>query len=229
LSGLMVSKSDVERALHKAELTQLPASEWTDKEFFAFALALQRTSKPMIIAANKIDRGSAPRNFTRLKEKLGENVVPCCALGEFALRSFAEKGLITYRPGDKRFVIEQREKIDEKTSKLLKKLHENVLSKYGSTGVQECINRLVYNVLNMIVVYPVEDVNSYSDHHGNVLPDALLVPKGTTTRGLAFRIHTQLGETFIHAINGRTKRRIGEDYVLEDHDIIKIVAAAGHK
>ena len=104
-----------------------------------------------------------------------------------------------------------------------------MLEKYGSTGVQKCVDQMVFNSLQRIVVYPVEDLNTFSDHKGNVLPDAYLVPKGTTAREMAFMVHTDLGETFIHAINGRTKRRVGEDYEIQNHDIIRIVSASGYK
>ncbi|MEM1555419.1 MAG: TGS domain-containing protein, partial [Desulfurococcaceae archaeon] len=69
----------------------------------------------------------------------------------------------------------------------------------------------------------------YTDHHGNVLPDAYLVPIGTTARELAYMIHTELGESFIYAINAKTGERIGEDYVVRDDDVIKVVAARAHR
>jgi ribosome-binding ATPase len=77
----------------------------------------------------------------------------------------------------------------------------------------------------MITVYPVEDLEHLSDHMGRVLPDAYLVPYGTTARQLAYIIHTELGQGFIYAIEAREKKRIGEDYVLKDRDVISIVSA----
>jgi ribosome-binding ATPase YchF (GTP1/OBG family) len=74
------------------------------------------------------------------------------------------------------------------------------------------------------VVYPVEDEHRLTDHDGNVLPDAFLVKKGTTARELAYRVHTDLGENFIRAINVRTQRTVGHDYILEDGDILTIVS-----
>jgi ribosome-binding ATPase YchF (GTP1/OBG family) len=64
-----------------------------------------------------------------------------------------------------------------------------------------------------------------SDHHGRVLPDAYLVPEGTTARQLAYVIHTELGESFIFAIDAREKRRIGENHILKNRDVISIVSA----
>ncbi|MEM1891950.1 MAG: TGS domain-containing protein, partial [Nitrososphaerota archaeon] len=52
---------------------------------------------------------------------------------------------------------------------------------------------------------------------------------GTTVKELAYKIHTELGETFIYAIDARTKQRLPEDYELKDRDIIKIVSAKGLK
>jgi ribosome-binding ATPase YchF (GTP1/OBG family) len=229
LSGLVITKSQIERSLHKSELHSVPPSDWKDEEFMRFARELQKNAKPMIISANKIDRESSAENYQLMKKALGEQVIPCCALGEYALRTYAEKGVVSYRPGDDTFTIKQKEQLNDKTMNLLDQLKTNVLEQYGSTGVQDCVNKMVFHILQQIVVYPVEDLTTFSDHNGNVLPDAFLVPKGTTAKELAYMIHTDLGETFIHAINGRTKRRIGEDYELQENDIIKIVSASGHK
>ncbi len=95
---------------------------------------------------------------------------------------------------------------------------------YGSTGVQEVIERAVFSLLNMIAVYPVEDESKWTDKDGNVLPDVFLMPRGSTAIDLAFKVHTDLGENFIRAINGRTKRILGHDYEIQDGDVIKIIA-----
>jgi len=76
------------------------------------------------------------------------------------------------------------------------------------------------------VVYPVENEHHYTDSFGNVFPDAYLMHKGDTAHDLAYKIHTDLGETFIYAVNGRTHMRIKGDYELQHGDIIRIVAAA---
>jgi len=96
---------------------------------------------------------------------------------------------------------------------------------WGSTGVQDSINLAFLKLLRMIAVYPVEDVERLSDHKGRVLPDAYLVPYGTTARQFAYMIHTDLGEGFIYSIEVRSKMRVGEDYLLKDGDVISIVSA----
>ncbi|HEY4822619.1 MAG TPA: TGS domain-containing protein, partial [Candidatus Bathyarchaeia archaeon] len=65
-----------------------------------------------------------------------------------------------------------------------------------------------------------------TDHSGNVLPDALLVPRGTTMKELASRVHTELGEHFLYGVNARGGMRLADSYVLEDGDVVSIVSAA---
>jgi ribosome-binding ATPase YchF (GTP1/OBG family) len=64
-----------------------------------------------------------------------------------------------------------------------------------------------------------------ADHNGRVLPDAYLVPYGTTARELAYIVHTELGEGFIYAVEAREKKRVGEDYLVKDGDVLSIVSA----
>ncbi|MEM3575346.1 MAG: TGS domain-containing protein, partial [Candidatus Bathyarchaeia archaeon] len=94
---------------------------------------------------------------------------------------------------------------------------------------QEAINSAFFELLNAIVVYPVEDVEKLSDHRGRVLPDAYLVRGGTTARDLAYMIHTELGKGFLYAIDARTGRRLSGDYSLKDGDVISIVSAERRK
>jgi len=76
----------------------------------------------------------------------------------------------------------------------------------------------------MIIVYPVDDPTHYTDTKGNILPDAYLVPKGTTARDLAYMIHTDLGENFLYAIDATKSIRISAEQVLDNNSVIKIVA-----
>jgi ribosome-binding ATPase YchF (GTP1/OBG family) len=107
----------------------------------------------------------------------------------------------------------------------LEQIREKILRTYGSSGVQEAINIAYFKLLDMISVYPVEDVEHLSDHDGRVLPDTYLVPKGITARLFAYVIHSELGDNFLYAIDARDKRRIGENAILKDKDVISIVSA----
>jgi hypothetical protein len=74
------------------------------------------------------------------------------------------------------------------------------------------------------VLYPVEDENKFCDRKGVILPDAFLMKRGSTARDLAFRVHSDIGESFLFAIDGKSKMRLGEKHELKDGDVIKIVS-----
>ncbi len=197
---------------------------WTDEDFYRFVDNLRRISKPLLIVANKIDLPTAQVNLERMK-KLDYIVVPASAEAELVLRRASEKQLIDYKPGDKDFKILHPEKLSAGQIRALEQVKEKILKTNGSTGVQEAINIAYFKLLDMITVYPVEDLEHLTDHNGRVLPDAYLVPKGTTAHLFAYVIHTELGENFLYAIDARDKRRIGEDAILKDRDVISIVSA----
>ena len=224
LSGLSIKRPYVNEAIRKAGLNIDKPATWSDEDFYRFVDHLRRISKPMLIVANKIDLPTAEENVKRLKE-LDYMVIPCSAEAELGLRRAAEKQLIDYKPGDPDFKIKQPEKLSAGQIKALESIREKVLQKNGSTGIQNAMNTAYFKLLNMITVYPVEDLEHLSDHNGKVLPDTYLIPQGTTAHQFAYIIHTELGESFIYAIDARDKRRIGEDAILKDRDVISIVSA----
>ena len=74
-----------------------------------------------------------------------------------------------------------------------------------------------------IFVYPVEDEHNYTDQKGNVLPDAILIPKGSVPRELAYMVHSDIGDNFMHAVDARKNMRVASDYELSNNDIISII------
>ena len=225
LSGIGVSEEDVWEAIHRVGLSSDP-TKWSDDDLMAFVRELRRINKPIIIAANKADAASDEeiRRLIREGEKRGYIVVPTSAAAELTLRKAAKAGFIDYIPGSSDFRV--LKKMNPRQEKALELIRERVLNRFGSTGVQEVINRAVFELLNLIPVYPVQDENKLTDQFGNVLPHVYLLPKGSTPKDLAYKVHTDLGKTFLYAVNARTKRRVGEDYELQFNDIIKIVATA---
>jgi ribosome-binding ATPase YchF (GTP1/OBG family) len=224
LSGLAIRRGHIFEAVRNANLNADKPTAWSEQDFLRFVDATRQIAKPMLIVANKIDIPVAEENLERLK-KLNYVVIPCCSEAELALRRAAEKQLIDYIPGDCNFKINNPEKLTESQIKALETIKEKILVKLGSTGVQEAINMAYSKLLNMITVYPVEDLEHLTDHNGRVLPDAYLVPYGTTARQLAYIIHTELGEGFIYAVEARERKRVGEDYILKDRDVLSIVSA----
>ncbi len=227
LSGFEIRRSHVAEALEATGLAEKRLSTWSDEDLKTFVSEVRKRAKPIVIVANKVDLPGAEENVKRLERELREyKVIPASALAELFLRRAAKSGAIKYLPGDPDFTEADTSKLDSKARRILEKIREEIMRKWGGTGVQQALNTAVFDALGMIVVYPVEDINRYSDRNGRVLPDALLMARGSTARDLAYRIHSDLGKTFLYAIDARTRQRLGESYVLRDGDVIRIVAAA---
>ncbi len=212
-SGLGISQEDIKNTVEHVGLN-ISSSE---EDLLEFIKALRKKCKPIIIAANKMDIPEAENMLKKLKTDA--ITIPCSAEAELALRKAAEKGIIEYIAGDCDFKIIGE--IDEKHMKALEFIR-SLMKKFGSTGVQEVINRAALDLLNMITVYPVENETRFSDSKGNVLPDVFLMNKGSTALDLAYRIHEDIGKRFISAVDARTKRHLSAQYILKDNDIISI-------
>ncbi|MBS3816193.1 MAG: redox-regulated ATPase YchF [Candidatus Thermoplasmatota archaeon] len=219
LSGLGISEGRVVNALREMESPDEPAG-WDDEKLFELAQKIRKKSKPLIIAANKADI-CGPGRIEELKD-LDYPVVSTSAEYELALRKASEKDIVDYTPGAKEFTI-LKDDISDEQKEGLKKIRD-FMEENDGLGVQRTLEKAVYEMLDMIVVYPVEDENDYTDKEGRVLPDAYLLKEGSTAEDLAFKVHTDIGEGFIRAIDARTERVIGGDHELSDGDIIKIVS-----
>ncbi len=224
LSGLGVSENHIHAVLDELRLDEARPTRWGDEELNRLATAIRRATKPIIVAANKADMKQAHDGVARLKNA-GYDVVPCSAEAERVLRLAAEKGLIKYVPGDSDFEIVDSQRLTPQQLRALENIRERVLKPWGGTGVQQVIDKAYVEKLGYIPVFPVEDPDKLTDHQGNVLPDVYLVPRGSTPRDLAYKIHTELGESFLYAIDAKTGMRLGDDYKLKPHDVISIVAA----
>ena len=223
-SGLGIRVEAVEASLAHSGLKNKKINTWTEIEILTYIRNLRLEAKPVTIAANKADISISEANIDALKQK-HEIVIPCTSEGEILLRNAAKHGVVHYLPGDKSFEIRNNASLSTKQNHALD-LVSNFINKYGSTGVQEIINTVCFDILGKIVVYPVEDEIGLKDKRGNVLPEAYLLNKGTTAKGLAAMVHKDLEKGFLFAIDARTKKRIGADHELSNNDIIKIVSTA---
>lgn len=223
LSGLRISEAMLHAAALECGLEIEDGLPSEREEVESLARALLKRRMPIVVAANKIDAPGARERFGRLKGGTEKPVFACSAAVELALRKAGEYNVIEYSPGAKEFKVTGNP--DGKQQDALRRMAA-VLMENGGSGVQEIIDWVVYQKLQGIVVYPVEDEHKASNHKGEVLPDAFLVPKGTTVVQLAAMVHTDLAQRFIGAIDVKGRIRIGADHPLADGDVIKIVA--GH-
>jgi hypothetical protein len=217
-TGLGITPEDV-RDIEIALRIDLVHAKMED--LVPFCAEIVKISKPMLVVGNKVDE--APE---ALRAKLAEKKVAfASAASELALRNAAAVNLVKYLPGDPTFSIANEAVLSVAQKAGLAKI-ASVMKQTSGTGVQQAINRAVFELLERIVVYPVEDENHYCNKQGEVLPDAFLMKKGSTPHDLANQVHTDIGKGFLYAIDARTKMRIKESHQLKDGDIIKIVTAA---
>ena len=218
-SGLGVKDYQVQEVLQKFALISKNPKEWSDSDIETFVKDLRKNTKPMIIAANKAD---LCKNLEIINE-ISEIVVPCSAETELLLRKAAKSGIINYSPGQEGFTINEEKEILPPQKKALD-LVASVFEKIPSTGIQKILNLAVFDSLNFIAVYPVEDETKLTNKDGLILPDTKLLPKDSTAKDLARLIHADIAKGFLHAIDCKTKQRISGDQKLKNGDVIKIVS-----
>lgn len=220
LSGLGASDADVAACLRSLDFPTDPM-QWTANDRSALAEALRARTKPIVLVANKAD--SAPASNLDRLQSVDKPVIVVTANGELALRRGVESGVIAYDPGDADFEVVGEVSGEQRTG--LEQIRA-VMDQWGGTGVQQAVNVAVYDLLDHVTVFPVQNETRWTDGQGAVLPDAFLLPQGSTPRDLAYAVHSDIGDGYLHAVNARTNRRIGEDYELQDGDVIKIASTA---
>lgn len=216
LAGLGITMDQI----HQVELemgTDLPRA--SEEELIRFCGRLLSVAKPLFPVGNKVDEAPAER----VAELRAMGVPFATAAGELALRNASSHGIIRYVPGDPSFTVLKPESLTGAQKAGLARIQE-MMGTFGGTGVPQALNQVVFKGLDQIVVYPVEDEHKYCDSQGRVLPDAFLMKRGATPKDLAFRVHTDIGQGFLYAVDARKKMRIRENHPLENGDIIKIVS-----
>jgi len=219
LAGLKISREAVILSLRKSAISK-PIMKWNIDDALILARTIQQVSKPIVIAANKADVASEQnkKNLERASAILTSSDF------ELALKNASKANLIEYSLGSSKFSSDSSNLKDNQINAL--KLISDFLEENGSTGVQECLEKAVLDKLDLIAIYPVEDETHFTDGQQRVLPDAFLLPRGSTALDLAYKVHTDIGASFIRAIDCNSKRVIGRDHELSDGDIIKIVAGS---
>ena len=220
LTGVGASRGELSAALRDREYPEDPFA-WGEEDRRALAQTIRRLTKPIVVVANKAD--AAPTESLGSLLALDRTVVPATAEGELALRRAAEAGVIRYDPGDESFDVTSD--LSDAQVEGLDRVRA-VIDEYGETGVQRALNAAVYDELDQITAYPVQNETRWTDGQGNVLPDALLLARGSSPKDLAYAVHSDIGEGYLHAVDARSSRRIADDYELDEGDVIRIVSTA---
>jgi len=220
-SGLRVTESDVKSVLIKLKLNPETPASWSEEDLKNFTKTLRHSTKPMLISANKIDKQGAKENLEKLKLEFPDiQIIPCSADAELSLKQAANAKMIEYIQGESSFTINEN-KVNEEQKAALQLIQKNVLDEFGSTGVQEVLDKAVFDLLNYIAIFPAG--SKLADSKGNILPDCFLLPSGSTALDFAYHLHTDIGDKFIKAIDVRTKQPVGKDSPLKHRDGIEIM------
>ncbi|MBU0470789.1 MAG: redox-regulated ATPase YchF [Nanoarchaeota archaeon] len=224
LSGLKVTEEMIEDSIKELNLEKGKPNLWSEEDLKNLALSLRKKTKPMIIACNKIDVPGAKENFERIQKMFSEYMfIGCSSESELALREAAKAGLIDYVPGEKEFTIIKEETLNERQKKALTFIKTNVIDDFGSTGVQQVLDKAVFGLLKYVAIFP-GGVSKLEDKDGNVLPDCFLMPPESTALDFAYKLHTDFGKNFICAKDVRTKMTVGKEHKLKNLDVVEIVA-----
>jgi ribosome-binding ATPase YchF (GTP1/OBG family) len=212
LSGIRFGEDELEKAVKNIDFKKENLLEISKR---------LRLLRPVIVAANKMDRPGAGENLERCKEKFPDLVfVPTYAEGDLVIKKAKKAGLLEMEEGD--LVIKGGNDAQKKALLRVKEVYDRLGKK---TGVQDLIDATVKR-LSLVYAFPVVDETHLTDKDNRVLPDVFLVPKGITAKQFAYRIHTDIGEKYIYALDARRKMKISQDYEIENGDIIKIASAA---
>lgn len=214
-SGLGVEEHQVRRALKARGLLTAKPDDWSRDDRMGFVTALREETRPMLTAANKAD-------LCRNLDAVGD-AIPCSAEAELLLRRASDAGLVDYAPGSDGFAVRSGVAVSPQQERALDTVR-GILSRLGGTGIQKVLNSVVYDVLKMVAVYPVEDETRFTNRDGSVLPDVRLLPAGSGPRDLAATVHADIERGFLHAVDCRRRQRVGAGYLLQNGDVIKIVS-----
>jgi len=218
MSAFGIVEEEIKRLLLRLDIGFDP-DDWDGTDREELAREIRMATKPMVIAANKMDTEAARENFAEVTADPDYDhltFVPVSAHAEKALKTGNEKGALEYVPGDDDFEITAD--LPAEKADALAEIREFV-GAYGGTGVQTALETALFDVLDAIAVFP--GAESPQDD-GSFLQDCFVLPDGTTAEDFAYFLHSDIGEGFLHAHDVRSGRQVGADRELDHRDVIEI-------
>ena len=226
LAGVKITKLHIIQALEDMGVSVYDFRSMSDEKLWRLASLLRDISKPTLIVANKMDIPVADSGFKQLKDKIKDKIiVPVSANLELLLKRAEQKGTVRYNPAEENFLVIDSSNLSKDEKKALDFFNKFLIKEMMRAGTQFALNVAVFKLLRMNVVYPVADPKKLSDKKGNVLPDAYLVPDGSTVKDLAEIIHSELAVGLLYAIDIRTGLRLPPTYRIKDRDVLHLVSA----
>ncbi|SFH07036.1 hypothetical protein SAMN04488063_0086 [Halopelagius inordinatus] len=220
MSAFKTNKDEIKQVILGLGLG-LDPEEWSDDDKADVAREIRKRTKPMVIAANKMDKPVAQENFAEITSDPDYDhlsFVPASAHAEKALKKAAEGDVVDYRAGDDDFEIVGD--ISEEQEAGLEQIREFV-AEFDGTGVQAALETALFDEMGAIAIFP-GSANGRSDTQG-VFRDCFILPDESTTEDFAYHLHSDIGEGLLHGIDCHSQRQVGADHVLSHRDVVEIV------
>ncbi len=220
LSAFGIIGPEIKQAILSLGFDVAPLS-WEEEQKEEIAREIRKRTKPMVIAANKMDTPAAQENWAEIttdSEYEHLTFVPVSAHAEKALKNAKEQGAVEYTPGDAAFEITADIPAEKEAG--LEQIRE-FIEEYEGTGVQRALESAVFDVLELKAIFPGSASGDWSQ---GPFRDCFLLPADATAEEFAYHLHSDIGDGFLHAIDCRNDRQVGADTVLDDRDVIEVIS-----
>ncbi len=220
LSAFRISAGEIKQTILSLGLPVAPLS-WDRDEREKLAREIRRRTKPMVIAANKLDTDTAQENWGEITEDPEYDhltFVPVSAHAEKALKNANEQGAIDYTPGESSFEIVAD--LPAEQAEGLKQIR-TFIEEFGGTGVQQALETAVFDVLSLKAVFPGSASGNWTN---GPFRDCFLLPEDATAEDFAYHLHSDIGDGFLHAIDCRNERQVGADTVLDHRAVLEVIS-----
>jgi len=221
MSAFKTNKDEIKQIILSLGL-ELDTETWDDADREELAREIRKRTKPMLIAANKMDTPEAQANWETITEDPAYDhltFVPTSAHAEKALKTADEAGVVEYTAGEDHFEIVDDISADQEAG--LEQIRE-FIDEFGATGVQQSIETALFDVLGCIAIFP-GSANGSADEKG-VFRDCFILPEESTTSDFAYFLHSDIGDGLLHGIDCRSKRQIGAGHELAHRDVVEIIS-----
>ncbi|QCJ46722.1 redox-regulated ATPase YchF [Haloprofundus sp. MHR1] len=239
MSAFKIDKDRMKQVI-LAEGLELDPETWDADERESLAREIRKRTKPMVIAANKMDKPVAQSNYEEVTADPDYDhltFVPASAHAEKALKNADEAGIVEYDAGDATFDIvgdvagtqdvpagsrdgNRPANVSEEQEAGLEQIREFVEA-YGGTGVQAALEAALFDELGCIAIFP-GSANGKKDEKG-VFRDCFILPEESTTEDFAYHLHSDIGDGLLHGIDCRSGRQIGSGHELGHRDVVEIL------
>jgi ribosome-binding ATPase YchF (GTP1/OBG family) len=220
LSAFGISAAEIKQVILAVGLEVAPLS-WDADARERLAREIRKRTKPMVVAANKMDTPEARENWAEITADPDYDhltFVPVSAHAEKALKNAKDQGVLEYTPGDSDFGITAD--LPEQKRAGLEQIR-SFLTEFGGTGVQSALEAAVFDVLGLKAVFPGSASGNWSQ---GPFRDCFLMPADATAEEFAYHLHSDIGEGFLHGIDCRNDRQVGADTVLDHRDVVEVVS-----